>query len=108
MALDPRRTACIDAPALIDHVRDRIAEGNVNRLRIRDPDGSFTLELPVTAAVVAGGALALAAPWLTLLGAAAGLATQLHVEVEHGHDPPHAPTEADTLADGPLGDNLPI
>jgi phage terminase large subunit-like protein len=71
---------------LIETVRRLIAEGNVSRLRIRAEDGSVFLEIPLTAGAVAGGVIVLTAPWLAAIGAIAGLATKVRVEIVRDAD----------------------
>jgi len=80
---------------LIETVRRLIAEGNVSRLRIRAEDGSVFLEIPLTAGAIAGGVIVLTAPWLAAIGAIAGLATRVKLEIvrdtdgpEDGNEPP--------------------
>ncbi len=71
---------------LIETVRRLIAEGNVSRLRIRAEDGSVFLEIPLTAGAVAGGVIVLTAPWLAAIGAIAGLATKVKIEIVRDTD----------------------
>ncbi len=67
---------------LIDEVKRLVREGNVRRLRIKDKDGDFSLEMPVTVGVLVGGAMVLAAPMLAVLGVIGGLIAKLRIEVE--------------------------
>ncbi|MBV6651904.1 MAG: DUF4342 domain-containing protein [Hoeflea sp.] len=66
---------------LVQQVKDLLNEGNVRQLRIRASDGDIVLETPLTFGVVAGGAVALAAPWLAILGVLAAFVTHAQVEV---------------------------
>ncbi|WP_193176348.1 DUF4342 domain-containing protein [Oricola nitratireducens] len=66
---------------LVQKVKDLLAEGNVRQIRIKASDGDIVLETPLTIGVVAGGAVALAAPWLAILGVIAALVTHVTVEV---------------------------
>lgn len=66
---------------LIERIRALLNEGNVRQLRIKTADGDIVLETPLTFGVVAGGAVALAAPWLAILGAIAAFVTHVKVEV---------------------------
>ncbi|AKH99342.1 protein of unknown function (DUF4342) [Hoeflea sp. IMCC20628] len=66
---------------LIEQVKDLLKQGNVRQLRIKTSDGDIVLETPLTFGVVAGGAVALAAPWLAILGAIAAFVTKVKVEV---------------------------
>lgn len=66
---------------LVQRVKELFAEGNVRRLRIRSADGDLILEIPLTVGAIAGGAMALAAPWLALIAAFAGLVARAKVEI---------------------------
>ena len=66
---------------LIERIKDILKEGNVRSLRLKASDGDIVLETPLTIGVVAGGAVALAAPWLAVLGVIAALVTHVTVEV---------------------------
>jgi len=66
---------------LIEKVRDLLKQGNVRQLRIKTSGGDIVLETPLTFGVVAGGAVALAAPWLAILGAIAAFVTHVKIEV---------------------------
>lgn len=66
---------------LVERVKELFAEGNVRRLRIKSADGGLILEIPLTVGALAGGAVALAAPWLALIGAFAALAVRARVEI---------------------------
>jgi len=67
---------------IIDQVKKLIQEGNVRQLKIRAKDSDFSLELPLTVGVLVGGAVALTAPWLAVLGVLAGFVTKVEIEVE--------------------------
>jgi hypothetical protein len=66
---------------LIEAVTDLVAEGNVRTLRIRTEAGPVFMEIPLMAGAIAGGAVVLSAPWLAAIGAIAGLAAKVHIEV---------------------------
>jgi hypothetical protein len=66
---------------LIERVKELVAEGNVRTLRIRAESGQVFLEIPLTAGALAGGVVALAAPWLAAIGAIAGLAAKVKLEI---------------------------
>ena len=66
---------------LIERIKEIVAEGNVRQLRLKASDGDIVLETPLTVGVVAGGVVALAAPWLAVLGVIAALVTHVTVEV---------------------------
>ena len=66
---------------LVERVKELVAEGNVRLLRIKSADDDVYMEMPLTVGVLAGGALALAAPWLAILGGFAALVAKVHIEV---------------------------
>jgi len=66
---------------LVERVKELVEEGNVRQLRIKSADDDVFLEIPLTIGVIAGGAVALAAPWLAVLGAFAALITRAKIEV---------------------------
>ena len=66
---------------LVERVKKAIAEGNVRRVIIRNEKGDSLLEIPLTAGVVVGGALAIVYPVLAALGALAALLAKVKVEV---------------------------
>lgn len=66
---------------LVDRVTQLIKEGNVRLLRIRSENGDVFLEIPLTLGAVAGGVVALGAPWLAVLGALAGLLAKVRIEI---------------------------
>jgi phage terminase large subunit-like protein len=78
---------------LIERIRELVAEGNVRLVRIRTESGQVFLEIPLTAGAIAGGVVVLAAPWLAAIGAIAGLATKVSIEIvrtgdDQGGKPP--------------------
>ena len=74
---------------LVQTVKDIVREGNVRQLRIKASDGDIVLETPLTIGAVAGGVLALAAPWLAVLGVIAALVTNVKLEVVRVVDDSH-------------------
>lgn len=66
---------------LVDRVTQLLKEGNVRLLRIRSENGDVFLEIPLTIGAVTGGVVALAAPWLAVLGAVAGLLARVKIEI---------------------------
>jgi hypothetical protein len=79
---------------LVDKVKRLVKEGNVRQLKLRADDGDFSLEMPMTIGVIAGGAVALSAPWLALLGVLAALVTKVKIEVEREAAPEAEAPEA--------------
>jgi hypothetical protein len=66
---------------LVDRVEELIEQGNVRRLIILNREGRPLLEIPLTAGVVAGGAVTLAHPVLAALGAMAALLADVTIKV---------------------------
>jgi phage-related minor tail protein len=62
---------------LLRKIRELIAEGNVNRIIIKDDSGKVYLEIPVTIGVIG----AVIAPVLAAIGALAALAADFTIEV---------------------------
>ncbi len=62
---------------LLRKIRELIAEGNVNRIIIKDNSGRIYIEIPVTLGVIG----ALIAPVLAAVGALAALAADFTIEV---------------------------
>ena len=82
---------------LIEKIKEIVQEGNVRQLRLKASDGDIVLETPLTIGVVAGGVVALAAPWLAVLGVIAALVTHVTVEVVReidGDEADDKPTES--------------
>jgi hypothetical protein len=71
----------ISANSLVQKVEDLAKEGRVRRLRIIEPDGDIAVDVPLTVGAIAGGAVAIAAPVLALVGVLAGLATRVRVQI---------------------------
>jgi hypothetical protein len=71
----------VAAKDLIARIDALIKEGNVRLLRIRSEKGDVFLELPLTVGAVTGGVVALAAPWLAVLGAVTGLVARVKIEI---------------------------
>ena len=85
----------VAAKVLISRLDDLIIEGNVRLLRVRSEKGDVFLELPLTVGAVTGGVVALAAPWLAILGAVAGLVARVKIEIvrQESHDEDAKPDE---------------
>jgi hypothetical protein len=77
----------VAAKDLIARVDALIKEGNVRLLRIRSEKGDVFLELPLTVGAVTGGVVTLAAPWLAVLGAVAGLVARVRIEIVRQEPP---------------------
>jgi hypothetical protein len=76
---------------LVDKVKALIAEGNVNRLIIKDEHGHTFIEIPVTLAAVG----VILAPVLAAIGAIAAMAGKFTIVVVRAvpHETPTAPPE---------------
>lgn len=68
---------------LIARVKQLAADNKVKRIRVVEPDGDIALEIPLTYGAIAGGAVAIAAPVLAILGTLAAFAVKLRIEVVH-------------------------
>jgi hypothetical protein len=66
---------------LVDEINRLIAEGNVRKLQIRSRQGDIVLDIPLTAGAVAGGVFVLAAPWLAVIAAIAGVLASVKLEI---------------------------
>ena len=66
---------------LLGEINRLIAEGNVHKLNVKSDDGEVFLSIPLTGGVVAGGLVALTAPWLAIIAGVAGLVTKIRLEV---------------------------
>jgi hypothetical protein len=71
---------------LVDRVEELIEQGNVRRLIILNREGRALLEIPLTAGVVAGGAVTLFRPVLAALGAMAALLADVTIKVVRVQD----------------------
>lgn len=78
---DVREEMVIAGNELVDKVKELIEEGNVRRLIIRKQDGDILMEVPLTATVLAGGAMLVFAPVFAALGAAAAFLAKVRLEV---------------------------
>jgi phage-related minor tail protein len=67
----------VNGEDLMRKIRELIAEGNVNRIIIKDHEGKIYLEIPVTLGVIG----AVIAPVLAAVGALAALAADFTIEV---------------------------
>lgn len=87
---------------LVDRVKELAQEGSVRQMKIIADDGDVFLKTPLNVGLVVGGVVVLAAPWLAILGAIAGLVTKVRIVVEREVDEDEADTRA---ADTPNGKN---
>lgn len=87
---------------LVDEVNRLIAEGNVRTLKIRSEKGDVFLAVPLTAGAIAGGVVAIAAPWLAAIAAIAGLVAKVKLEIVR-EEPPNKDNQPDVDPNGPSG-----
>jgi hypothetical protein len=81
----------VSGEQLVAKIKALAAEGQVNKVRITEPDGDLVLEVPLTLGAIAGGAVVLAAPALAIIGAIAAFVTKVKVEVvRNGSGPDQA------------------
>lgn len=71
----------VSGQQLLNEINRLIAEGNVHKLNVKSADGEVFLSIPLTGGVVAGGIVALTAPWLAIIAGVAGLVTKIKLEV---------------------------
>ena len=69
------------ASELVQKIKDLVAEGNVRRVVVMKDNGDKLLEIPMTAGVVAAGALTMIAPVLAGVGAMAALLSHVRIRV---------------------------
>lgn len=84
---------------LVARVKQLAADNKVKRIRVVEPDGDIALEIPLTYGAIAGGAVAIAAPVLAILGTLAAFAVKLRIEVVNEvpvDEPKDAPETVDT------------
>lgn len=71
----------VSSDKLKEKVESLAAEATVRRIRIKEPDGDIAVDIPLTVGAVAGGAIALAAPILALIGVVAAFFAKVKVEI---------------------------
>jgi hypothetical protein len=82
----------VSSQHLLTEINRLIAEGNVRKLVVKTDDGHVFLSIPLTAGAVAGGLVAISAPWLAIIAAVAGLV--VHVKIEIVREAPPADVNA--------------
>lgn len=70
----------------VDRIKELVNEGNVRRIVLKRENGEVLFELPMTAGVVAGGAVALMAPVIAAIGAAAAFLAHIRIEIHRSDD----------------------
>ncbi|MGB1286515.1 MAG: DUF4342 domain-containing protein [Aggregatilineales bacterium] len=66
---------------LVERVKELMEQGNVRRLVIRRSNGEELMQIPLTASVIAGGAMVVFAPMLAAVGAMAALLAEVKIEI---------------------------
>lgn len=84
---------------LVAEINRLLAEGNVRRLQIRSERGDIFLSVPLTAGALAGGVVAVAAPWLAIIGAVAGLVGRVKIEIARNEPETAAPVPPEAEGD---------
>ena len=72
---------------LVARVKELAKEGSVRQIKIIADDGDVFLKTPLNIGLVVGGVVVLAAPWLAILGAIAGLVTKVRIVIEREAEP---------------------
>jgi hypothetical protein len=88
---------------LVDEITRLIAEGNVRKLQIRSKQGDIVLNIPLTAGAVAGGVFVLAAPWLAVIAAVAGVLASVKLEIVREIKPEEQAAKSSGDAGAPMG-----
>lgn len=70
----------------VDRIKELVKEGNVRKIVLKRDNGEVLFELPMTAGVVAGGAVALVAPIIAAIGAAAAFLAHVRIEIHYSGD----------------------
>ena len=84
---------------LVEEINRLIAEGNVRKIQIRTEKGDVYLSVPLTAGAVAGGVVAIAAPWVAVIAAVAGLVAKVKLEIIRADPTEPASTQEPEPAD---------
>ncbi len=71
----------VETKNLVERVKQLLHEGNIRTLRVKDRNGKYLVEIPLTVGVLAGGVFAMTAPWLVALSALAGLVVDVKIEI---------------------------
>ncbi len=79
---DLREEFEVTGSALLDKVKELIAQGNIRRIIVRRANGKTLADIPLTAGVGIAGILTLVMPMLVALGAIAALVAQFRIEIE--------------------------
>ncbi len=87
---------------LIATIKKLLADGNAQRVIVRDAEGREIIAMPLTFGVLTGGVLVLAAPLLAVLGALAALLTKVRLDVVRVTEPTdEAPSDPEAAGEPP-------
>ena len=89
----------------VERIKELVAEGNVRKIVLKKENDEILFELPLTAGVLAGGAVTLMAPVIAAIGAAAAFLAHLKVEIHRETDSGDKSGEG-TQASGENNDNF--
>lgn len=78
----PVETVEVAGHQLVERVQELAQESSVRRLRIVAEDGDVILQTPLSIGLAVGSVVALAAPWLAILGAIAARVGKINIEIE--------------------------
>lgn len=90
----------VSGQQLAEQVTRLLKEGNMRQLQIRSENGDVYVKVPLTAGAIVGGVMVIATPWLALIGAIAGLAAKVRIEIIRDRPPGDRPADAGEV---PLG-----
>jgi integral membrane sensor domain MASE1 len=87
--MDKTEEFSVKGEELLARIKELIAEGNVRRITIKNPEGRTLLEIPLTIGVVG----ALIAPVAAAIGAVAALVTECTISITRDVTEPKDPDE---------------
>ena len=70
----------------VDRIKELVGEGNIRKIVLKKENNEILFELPLTAGVLAGGAVTLMAPVIAAIGAAAAFLAHVKVEIHREKD----------------------
>ncbi|MDF1566572.1 MAG: DUF4342 domain-containing protein [Spirochaetaceae bacterium] len=70
----------------VERIKELVEEGNIRKIVLKKENGDVLFELPMTAGVLAGGAVTLVAPVIAAIGAAAAFLAHVKIEVHRSGD----------------------
>jgi len=70
----------------VERIKELVEEGNIRKIVLKKENGEVLFELPMTAGVLAGGAVTLVAPVIAAIGAAAAFLAHVKIEIHRSGD----------------------